>query len=228
MPAGEEIQHKDCEIDAKCGVGAGSAVCLDDLLRHLEHLHHTDHQHQTGSLDHPGDKIDGQGDQPPHRLRDNNVPVGLHPAHAQCSAALVLVPGNSYEGAPHKVAHLRRTPQHKDDDGRRLPGKVPPECPGGAEVDQKQQHHLRHDADELQIQPQHRFQQRIAQGHQHAQQDAHRQTDKHRRGTDLQRHPKTTQQADHVFALEQDLKTQIRHSAASFPAGCPQWTPAAR
>ena len=28
-------------------------------------------------------------------------------------------------------------------------------------------------------------------------------------------------------ALEQNVKTQIQHSAASFRSGCPQWTPAA-
>ena len=35
------------------------------------------------------------------------------------------------------------------------------------------------------------------------------------------------QQAEHVFALQQDFKTQIRHSAPSFPANCPAETPAA-
>ena len=38
---------------------------------------------------------------------------------------------------------------------------------------------------------------------------------------------KAAQQARHVFALEQDIKTQIQHSAASFRSGCPRWTPAA-
>ena len=61
----------------------------------------------------------------------------------------------------------------------------------------------------------------LLEGHQHAQQDAQRQADEHRHGTDLQRHAQAAQQADHVFALEQDVKTQIRHSAASFRVRLP-------
>ena len=42
-----------------------------------------------------------------------------------------------------------------------------------------------------------------------------------------ERHAEAAQQAEHVFSLQQDFKTQIRHSAPSFPANCPAETPAA-
>ena len=226
-PAREEVKHKDGQIDAKGRVGAGHAVGLDDLLGDFQHLHHADHQHKAGGLDHAGDEVDGQRDQPPHRLRDDDVPISLRPAHAQRFAALVLVLRDGDQRSTHKVAHLRRAPQHKDDDGGRLAGQVPPKGAGRAEVDKEEQHHLRHDPDDLQIDPEDGFQDGIFEGHQHAQQDAQRQTDKNGDGADPERHAEAAQQAKHVFALQQDFKTQIRHSAPSFPANCPAATPAA-
>ena len=226
-PASEEIQQKYRQVDAKGGVGAGHAVCLNDLLGHLEHLHHADHQHKAGGLDHAGDEVDGQRDEPPHGLGDDDVPVGLCPAQAQCLAALVLVLRDGDQRPAHQVAHLGGAPQHEDDDRRGLAGEVPPKSAGGAEVDQKEQHHLGHDADDLQIHPEDGFQDGIFEGHQHTQQDAQRQADEDGHGADLERHAQTAQQTDEVFALEQDLKTQIRHSAPSFRASCPAATPAA-
>ena len=52
--------------------------------------------------------------------------------------------------------------------------------------------------------------------------DVYKRQDRH--SADLKCHAQTAQQANHIFALEQDFKTQIRHSAASFPASCPAGT----
>lgn len=82
--------------------------------------HHTDHQHQTGGLDHAGDEVDGQRDEPPHRLGDDDVPIGLRPAHAQRLAALILMLRDSDEGTADEVAHLGRAPEHEHNDRRRL------------------------------------------------------------------------------------------------------------
>ena len=62
--------------------------------------------------------------------------------------------------SPRKKDVYKR--QH--DDGCRLAGKVPPKGTGGAEVNEEKQHHLRHDADELQIQPQDRLDNGVAGG----------------------------------------------------------------
>ena len=131
------------------------------------------------------------------------------------------------EGTADEVAHLGRAPEHEHDDRRRLAGKIPAKGPRGAKIHQKEQHHLGHDADEFQIHPEDGFQDGIFEGHQHTQQDAQRQADEDGHSADLKRHAQTAQQANHIFALEQDFKTQIRHSAASFPASCPAGTPAA-
>ena len=126
-----------------------------------------------------------------------------------------------------QVAHLRCAPEYKDDDGGGLAGQIPPEGACRAEIHEEEQHHLGHDPDELQIDPEDRFHDPVVQRHQHTQQDAQRDADEDGDEADLQRHPEAPQQADHILALEQDVKTQIRHSEASFPASCPAGTPAA-
>ena len=111
-------------------------ICCATLIT----SHHTDHQHKAGGLDHAGNQVDGQRDQAAHRLRNDDVPIGLRLRQAQRLAALILVLRDGDQRASHKVAHLCRAPQHKHDDGCRLTREVPAPRTGRAEKHKEQQH----------------------------------------------------------------------------------------
>ena len=70
-----------------------------------------------------------------------------------------------------------------------------------AKEDQKQQHHLWHDADKLQIHPGDRPCDRVFEGHDHTQKDTERDTDCDGEEADLQRYPEPAEKPYHVFAL---------------------------
>ena len=222
--AGEVIHHKDGQIDAERRVRAGLPVGFNDLLGNLQDFHHADQGDEAGGFDHPGDQVDGQGNQPPYRLGQDDPPVYLGRFQPQRFRAFALDHRNAADRAADQVRHFRGSPEGENNHGGHFAGKVPSESPGCAEIHQEQQYHLRHDVDNAQPDPQDRRAGGTLPAGGNPQQNAGDHADSRGNQADAECDPEAFQQPGEIPPLPEDFKSQIRHGAASFPAGCPAGT----
>ena len=197
-PANYEIQQHNGAVNAEYGVGGGHAVRLDDLLANLHHLDNADHQQQAGCFDHAGDEIDRGRDKAADGLRDDYLAVNLRLVQTQCRSAFILLLRDAGKGAANQVAHFAGAPEHKHDDGGKLRRDIETHNARSAEEHDVEQHQLRHNAHDFQVQTGNNLGNRVLPRHedteQHAQDDAEHDGDR----ADLHRNPKALQKAGGV------------------------------
>ena len=193
-------------------------VRVDDLLAHFDDLDHAEKHGQRRRFHDSCRQIHRSRQKPTQRLRQNHFDERLPATQPKHIRGLILGFRNRLKRATHQIAQFRAAPQYEHEHACAGRIQIPIPRTGETVERDEQQRQLRHDANEIQINPGQHANDGILHRHQPADSQSHRNGKTHRNTGDPHRNPKALQQAREHARLEQNLSAA--HSRTSVPAKC--------
>ena len=198
-PAHDEVHEGNHPVDPQGSGRVLETVRVDDLLTHFDDLDHAEKHGQRRRFHDSCRQIHRSRQKPTQRLRQNHCDERLPATQPKHIRGLILGFRNRLKRATHQIAQFRAAPQHEHEHACAGRIQIPIPRTGETVKRDEQQRQLRHDANEIQINPGQHTDDGIFHRHQPADDQSHRNGKTHRNTGDPHRNPQALQQAREFF-----------------------------